>query len=68
METLIHAQLRRIRNRIVYDVTCPFCESEMEQSSLSGKRREIREERYKCPDGHRISLIPNKQNIMGWRV
>ena len=68
METLIHAHLERIRNRIVYAVTCPFCQAEMEQSSLSGKRREIREERYKCPDGHRISLIPNKQHIMGWRV
>ena len=68
-ERLLHARLKRLRNRIVYSVTCPFCEVEMEQSSLSGKRREIREERYRCPDGHRISLIPLRDpNMnMGWK-
>ena len=60
-------QLRRIRNRVVYAVTCPFCQSEMDQSSLSGKRREIREERYKCIQGHRVSLIPRKSGSMGWK-
>ncbi len=67
METLVHVQLRRIRNRIVYAVTCPFCQSHMDQSSLSGKRREIREERYKCFQGHRVSLIPRKSGSMGWK-
>lgn len=66
-ETLVDAQLRRIRNRVVYDVTCPFCRSQMDQSSLSGKRREIREERYKCTQGHRVSLIPRKSGHMGWK-
>ncbi len=66
-ETLTHVQLRRLRNRVVYGVTCPFCEAEMDQSSLSGKRREIREERYRCPQGHRISLIPRKDGSMGWK-
>ena len=66
-ETLVHVQLRRQRNKVVYDVTCPFCESDMEQSSLSGKRREIREERYRCPQGHRISLIPKRNGDMGWK-
>ena len=66
-ETLVHVQLRRQRNKVVYGVTCPFCESEMEQSSLSGKRREIREERYRCPQGHRISLIPKRDGNMGWK-
>ncbi len=67
METLVYVQLRRIRNRIVYAVTCPFCQSQMDQSSLSGKRREIREERYKCVQGHRVSLIPRKSGVMGWK-
>ena len=66
-ETLVDAHLRRIRNRIVYAVTCPFCRSQMDQSSLSGKRREIREERYKCVQGHRVSLIPRKTGTMGWK-
>ena len=66
-ETLVQVQLRRQRNKVVYGVTCPFCESDMEQSSLSGKRREIREERYRCPEGHRISLIPKRDGNMGWK-
>ena len=66
-ETLVDVQLRRIRNRVVYAVTCPFCQSQMDQSSLSGKRREIREERYKCTQGHRVSLIPRKSGSMGWK-
>ena len=66
-ERLVHTCLKRLRNRVVFAVTCPFCEVEMEQSSLSGKRREIREERYRCPDGHRISLIPLKDETMGWK-
>ena len=69
-ETLAHVQLRRLRNRVVFGVTCPLCDSpdvEMEQSSLSGKRKEIREERYRCPYGHRVSLIPRKDGGMGWK-
>jgi hypothetical protein len=66
-ETLAHVQLQRVRNRVVYRVTCPFCRLQMDQSSLSGKRRELREERYRCPDGHRVSLIPDKDGNMGWK-
>lgn len=68
-ETLAYVELRRFRNRIVRGVTCPFCEMEveMEQSSLSGKRKEIREERYRCPEGHRVSLIPRRDGSMGWK-
>ena len=44
-DTLTHVKLKRLRNRVVYGVTCPFCSGAMEQSSLSGKRREMREER-----------------------
>ena len=66
-ETLTYVQLRRLRNRVVFAVTCPFCEKEMDQSSLSGKRREVREERYKCESGHRVSLLPKKDGSMGWK-
>ncbi len=66
-ETLAYIHLRKIRNRVIYGVTCPFCQLQMDQSSLSGKRRELREERYRCPDGHRVSLIPSKNGNMGWK-
>ncbi len=66
-DTLVYRQLQKGRNKAVYDVTCPFCESNMEQSSLSGKRREIREVRYRCPQGHRISLVPKRDGNMGWK-
>jgi hypothetical protein len=66
-ETLAHVRLRRIRNRVVYGVKCPFCGGDMDQSSLSGKRREVREERYKCPSGHRVSLLPKKDGSLGWK-
>ena len=59
-ETLAHVQLRRLRNRIVFGVTCPFCDVpdvEMEQTSLSGKRKEVREERFRCSDGS--SRVPD---------
>ena len=66
-EKLCFVQLRRLRNRAVFYVTCPFCEIEMVQSSLSGKRREVREERYKCDSGHRVSLLPKQDGSMGWK-
>jgi hypothetical protein len=66
-ETLAHVRLERLRNRAVYGVNCPFCEKRMEQSSLSGKRREVREERFKCAEGHRVSLTPGRNGHLGWR-
>jgi hypothetical protein len=66
-DTLTHVKLKRLRNRVVYGVTCPFCSGAMEQSSLSGKRREMREERYRCTDGHRVSLTPTPSGALGWK-
>ena len=66
-ETLTHVKLVRLRNRVVYGVRCPFCGQAMAQSSLSGKRREAREERYKCSDGHRVSLTPGRNGALGWK-
>lgn len=66
-ETLAHVQVQRERNRVVFRVNCPFCHSSMTQTSLSGKRREAREERYKCSEGHRVSLTPWKGGSLGWK-
>ena len=66
-QVVTHVKVYRIRNRVVYGVSCPFCGSGMSQSSLSGKRREIREERYKCASGHRVSLCPNDKSELGWK-
>ena len=66
-DTLTYVKLQRERNRVVYRVSCPFCGQGMAQSSLSGKRREIREERYKCTYGHRVSLTPGKNGSLGWK-
>ncbi len=65
--TLVYARVVRIRNRVAYAVHCPFCDQVMEQSSLSGKRPDAREQRYKCSLGHRVSLVPAKRGMLGWR-
>ena len=66
-ERLIHVTLVRARNRAIFSVQCPFCSTNMVQSSLSGKRRERREERYKCDEGHRVSLTPGRDGFTGWK-
>lgn len=66
-ETLAHVRVIRIRNRVAYAVRCPFCDKGMDQSSLSGKRPDVREQRYKCSAGHRVSLIPAKNGMLRWK-
>jgi hypothetical protein len=66
-ETLAHVKVVRLRNRAVYGVVCPFCTKPMAQTSLSGKRREVREQRYECGLGHRVSLTPAKSGSLGWK-
>ena len=66
-ERLAHVKVVRIRNRAGFDVECPFCFRGMEEASLSGKRPEARERRFKCTEGHRVSLIPGKSGVEGWR-
>ncbi|MBM3945723.1 MAG: hypothetical protein FJ317_09615 [SAR202 cluster bacterium] len=67
--TLLKIKAVKIRNRVGFLVKCPFCEKKqlMEQASLSGKRREAREERYRCSDGHRVSLLPARAGAWGWK-
>ncbi|MBN18004.1 MAG: hypothetical protein CL758_00765 [Chloroflexi bacterium] len=65
--TLVNIELYRLGNRAVYNVTCPFCTTKMEQTSLSGKRRDMKEERYKCEKGHRVSLKVKEDGGLGWK-
>ncbi len=66
VHTLVHMRLVRKGARAIYAVTCPFCEGAMEESSLSGKRSEPREQRFRCRDGHRISIIPGRKGMPVW--
>lgn len=66
-DTLTHVRLVPKGNRAVYSVTCPFCDSLMEESSLSGKRMDPKEQRFKCLDGHRVSIIPRRNGMLGWK-
>ena len=67
MEILTIVKVVRIRNRVVFNLDCPFCGVKMEQASMSGHRKEIKEERFKCPIGHRVSLIPSEEGVVGWK-
>lgn len=64
---LAKVKVVRIRNRVAYDLDCPFCGNAMEQASMSGHRKEMKEERFKCGIGHRVSLIPSEEGVVGWK-
>ncbi len=72
---LMYVHLVRIRNRVTFAVDCPFCHSHsngngkepMEESPLSGQRSEARERRFRCRQGHRVSLMPSANGMIGWR-
>ena len=66
-QQLAIVNLLRVRNTLTYGVACPFCEKPMTQSSLSGQRREIKEKRFRCDEGHRVSLVPGSEGYSGWR-
>jgi hypothetical protein len=38
----------------------------MDRSSLSKRRPYVREYRYKCEGGHRVSLVPKTNGALGW--
>lgn len=65
--TLTYVKAVRLGNRAVYAVTCPFCSVRMEQSYFSGKRRNVNEERFKCLQGHMVSLTPGRDRSLGWK-
>ncbi len=64
---LAKVKVVRVRNRVAYDLNCPFCGNQMEQASMSGHRKELKEERFKCGTGHRVSLIPSEEGVVGWK-
>ena len=66
-DTRVRVRIARRKTKLVSYPFCPFCGAEMRESSLSGKRRDIREERYACPLGHRISLVPTRNGGQIWR-
>ena len=65
-DTLIHVSPLSVRNRVAYKVECPFCDKVMDRSSLSKRRPYVREYRYKCEGGHRVSLVPKTNGALGW--
>ncbi len=66
INTLAYIKAVRLRNRVVFHVICPFCENSMEQSSISIRRKTYKEDRYKCPQGHQVSVIPTPEGNMAW--
>ena len=67
MDLTAHVQVQRVRNFVVHGVKCPFCHQQMIQSSISGNRKGVREGRYRCDEGHRVSLTPSKDGNLGWK-
>ena len=55
-----------LSGRTIWEPECPFCGQTMWQTSLSGKRRDLAEERYMCSDGHRVSLVSDEQGNLTW--
>ena len=62
-----HVHVERVRNFVVHGVKCPFCDKQMIRSSVSGNRKGVREGRYRCDEGHRVSLTPDKNGGLGWK-
>lgn len=64
---------KRESGRMINIPTCPFtyydgrCGVDMFQRSLSGKRANMFEERFLCPNGHRLSLLITSDGIDGWK-
>ncbi|MDP6714208.1 MAG: hypothetical protein QF368_06255 [SAR202 cluster bacterium] len=49
------------------NVSCPFCDGGMEQTSLTCSGKGAREERYICNQSHRVSLMRDREGGLGWR-
>jgi len=68
-ERLVHVHAVRGSGvaKIRHDANCPFCGRSMEAVALSIKRKQICEDRYICPEGHRISLLQDRGGDVGWK-
>ena len=62
-----HVHVERVRNFVVHGVKCPYCKKQMIRSSVSGNREGVQKGRYRCDEGHRVSVIPNKDDGLGWK-
>ena len=62
-----HVHIERVRNFVVHRVKCPFCNNQMIRSSVSGNREGVQKGRYRCDEGHRVSLTTDKDGGLGWK-
>ena len=65
-ETSIYIEVARRSTRAGFDIPCPFCSQAMEEVSLSGKRREGKERRFKCADDHRVLVRESSNGMYVW--
>ncbi len=62
-----HVHVERVRNFVVHGVKCPYCNNQMIRSSVLGNREGVQKGRYRCDEGHRVSLTPDKDGGLGWK-
>ena len=65
-ETSIYGKVARRGNSAGFDIPCPFCSQATEEVSLSGKRREGKERRFKCADGHGVLVRESSNGMYVW--
>ena len=66
-DLLVQVKLARSKDGVALDVACPFCKGQMYRESLLDKRPNVREQQYRCDDGHRISVASAEGGRLGWR-
>ena len=59
--------VERVRNFVVHGVKCPYCDKQMIRSSVSGNREGVQKGRYRCDEGHRVLVTPDKDGGLGWK-
>ena len=62
-----HVHIERVRNFVVHGVKCPYCNKQMIRSSASGNREGVQKGRYRCEEGHRVSVTPDRDGGLGWQ-
>jgi len=62
-----HVHVEQVRNFVVHRVNCPYCDKQMICSSVSGNREGVRKGRYRCDEGHRVLVTPDKDGGLGWK-
>ncbi len=62
-----HVHVERVRNFVVHGVKCPYCNKQLIRSSVLGNREGVQKGRYRCDEGHRVSVTPDKDGGLGWK-